>query len=200
MLTQSIPFEIHITTTNLPKSKVDLFVSMCVHNGGKPLLIELYQGEYISQPMFSKVIYSNNFNAVIAQISNYTHLLDQQGFQTKRIKTEIPASCVNIVQVPIELGFIPYFEWHGKIALNRMNELLELCSSYKVHLSRNSLKDEKQTQFITLREYGSSEVFQQRIDAVVRELAQGGWQVMKQQSEYCIFDTNIDLDRGWLPD
>lgn len=199
MHAQSIPFEIHITIADLPKSKLDLFVSICVQNGGTPLLIELYQGEYISQPMFSKVIYSNNFNTVNSQISHYTLLLYQNGFQTKRIKTEIPASCANIMQVPTEPEFNPYFEWHGKIALNRMDQLLALCRLHKVHLSANSLKDEKLTRFITLREYGSSEVFQQRIDAVLSNLGQGGWQVLKQQSEYCIQDTNIDLDRGWLP-
>ncbi|MDO1451734.1 hypothetical protein Q0590_36005 [Rhodocytophaga aerolata] len=199
MFTQPIPFEIHITTKDLPKTKIDLFVNICVQNGGKPLLIELYQGECISQPMFSKVIYSDNLNTVMAQASNYTHLLHQYGFQTKRIKTEIPASCVDTVQIPTQPGFTPYFEWHGKIEVNRIDQLLELCSSYKAHLSRNSLKDEKQTRFLTLREYGSKEIFQERIDAVVSRLAQGGWQVLKQQSEYCLSDTNIDLDKGWLP-
>lgn len=60
MLPQFISFEIHITIANLPKSKFDLFVRVCVQNIETPLLIELYQGDDLFCYTTSGAVYLRN--------------------------------------------------------------------------------------------------------------------------------------------
>ncbi|NUN99434.1 MAG: hypothetical protein HUU01_02325, partial [Saprospiraceae bacterium] len=95
--------------------------------------------------------------------------------------------------------FDKYFEWHCKINYIQIEELLGVCEKHKVHLSLNSLKNETNVRFITLREFGAKWTFGQRIAVVLSDLQKGGWTVLKQQSEYCIYDNNNFLDNGWLP-
>jgi hypothetical protein len=52
---------------------------------------------------------------------------------------------------------------------------------------------------VTLREFGSQRVFVERVETLVQALTAGGWPVAKAQAEYCVFDTNTSLDKGWLP-
>ncbi len=199
MLNQPIPFELHITTTDLHQNQIGSFVEVCSLNGGKPLLIELSQGEYTRQPMFNKVILVNEVEEAIKSAFDYAQVLNASGFQTTRVKIEIPSNCVKLVQESQETAFEPYFEWHGKILFNRVNQLLELCAIHKAHLSKNALKDDNTTRFITLRELGTKEVLEQRIDRLTNDFAKDGWDILKQQSEYCLYDTNMILDQGWLP-
>jgi hypothetical protein len=198
MPTPAITFELHLTTADLPRNQLDVFVGVCIRYGGKPLLIELSRGEYTRQPMFSKVIYADKPKEAIHQASSHVQSLRASGFQTTRVKIEVPSAYAGLFQSFRVATFEPYFEWHGKIPFLRVSQLLELCSNHGVHLSRNSLKDEHASRFVTLREFRSSEAFQQRIDALVKALEQGGWFVGKQQSEYCLYDTNTVLDNGWL--
>ena len=96
-------------------------------------------------------------------------------------------------------NFEKYFEWHGKIHLKEEKLLDQICEDHKVHLSLNSLKGESDIRFITLREYGDIDVFQDRKNSLINCLEGNNWQVLKEQSEYCIYDDNNYLDAGWLP-
>ena len=96
-------------------------------------------------------------------------------------------------------SFDNYFEWHCKINYTQIDELLELCQKHKVHLSLNSLRNESNIRFITLREFGTKQEFNLRILALSNDLRSGDWTILKQQSEYCIYDNNTFLDNGWLP-
>jgi hypothetical protein len=46
MAEQPIPFELHLTTNDLSPHQVEWFKQVCVQNDGKPLLIELAQGQH----------------------------------------------------------------------------------------------------------------------------------------------------------
>jgi hypothetical protein len=151
------------------------------------------------QPMFSKIIHVSHLEEAIAKAFGYSSRLNEQGFRITRIKMEVPSAYAERCQAYPGTAGDNYFEWHGKIVLDRMEQLLEVCAAHHAHLSRNSLKDEPTIRFITLREYGAKALFQQRVDTLAMALQQGDWPILKQQSEYCLYDTNTSLDKGWLP-
>jgi hypothetical protein len=193
------PFEIHLTVGYSPEKQISHFVDLCLANAAKPLLIELSSGEQVSQPMFNKIVYKKNLKEALTTATEYARLLDSNAFQVKRLKIEIPSDYVDKIQNDEQDIFKSYFEWHGKTEFNRAEQLNELCLRHHVHLSLNSLKDAVSTRFITLREFGAKSVFEQRIKRLLNDLKKGGWRILKQQSEYCLYDDNIFLDKGWLP-
>lgn len=199
MLQQAIPFELHLTVSDLPQNRIESFVAFCLAQEAKPVLIELAQGEYIQQPMLTKVLYCKKFVEAQHASTTYQSLLHQEDFKVRRIKIEIPAYCATLGQWEIQTSFSPYFEWHGKISFERPEELLQLCENHQVHLSLNALKDAQEVRFVTLREYGSQSQFEARVAHLIQALRNRGWPIHKQQAEYCLLDNNIKLDQGWLP-
>lgn len=198
MLSQTIPFEIHITLENLPSQRENEFIDFCKTNRAKPLIIELAQGECIQQPMLGKIIKSDNFDKVLTHTNELSQSLTDANFKHKRLKLEIPAYNYKLLQ-NLDTAFEKYFEWHGKINLSNKKALLNLCEKHKAHLSHNSLKNEGGLRFITLREFGAIDLFNNRIENLSTDLAIGNWEIHKQESEYCIYDNNTFLDNGWLP-
>lgn len=195
---QNIPFELHITVEDLLPAERGGFVAFCSQREAKPILIELSQGECIKQPMLTKVVKAPALEAALEQADVLSQQLQLASFRVKRLKIEVPASCASEWDTTPG-AFAPYFEWHGKIAYTGVDALKDLCLQHRVHLSLNALKNEGATRFITLREHGGKEVFEQRVKALVDALSDGDWPVMKQQSEYCVYDNNVFLDNGWLP-
>ncbi|MBD2576683.1 hypothetical protein [Oscillatoria sp. FACHB-1406] len=198
MLDRSIPFEFHLTTIDLPLSRQTEFIHFCSANGAKALTIELARGEHLKQPMLTQEIIANDLNFVFFVATELSNLLTAQNFPIARLKIEIPSSHSELFQDSVST-FERYFEWHGKIDYTQVEKLHFLCESHQVHLSRNSLAGEPKTRFITLREFGSKSQFENRIAALLGELQSGGWSLLKQISEYCVYDNNKFLDNGWLP-
>ena len=75
---------------------------------------------------------------------------------------------------------------------------MQICNTHRAHLSSNSLKNEDNLRFITLREFGTKQQFESRVQNILNALHKG-WDIIKQESEYCIYDNNVFLDNGWLP-
>ncbi len=195
-----IPFEIHITTKTLSLSQRDAFAGFCYSHEAKPLMIELAKGEHTDQPMFSKVVYLKNIDEALDVSTEYSLLLNKSNFEVVRLKIETMPGFAGLFQNEETGAFGKYYEWHGKVNFTDVDNLYAMCELHRVHLSLNSLKNEAGMRFITLREFGLERVFKVRIDALSKGLKTGGWQLTKQQSEYCIYDNNCFLDNGWLPD
>jgi hypothetical protein len=115
-----------------------------------------------------------------------------------RTKIEIPATLAPDEPLPEKSGRETYFEWHGKVEYTNVDLLVTLCEQHFAHLSRNALKGEASTRFVTLRDYGPKVGFNARVDKLSKALEAGGWPVLKSQREYCIYDNHTSLDRGWL--
>jgi len=194
-----IPFEIHITIANLPVHEQDRFVQFCRQQHTKPILIELAKGDFTQQPMLTAVVHATRLNEALQAANNYTAQLNKAGFITNRLKIEIPANCADGYKDDTQDDFGKYYEWHGKINYINADNLLALCMEHKVHLSINALKNDPGYRFITLREFSDEAIFTDRINRLGNSLKAGGWQLTKQQAEYCIYDTNHLLDTGWLP-
>lgn len=193
----NIPFELHITVRDLLVADVDHFVNCCTKQEAKPMIIELARGEYIHQPMMNKVIYATSLQEALSTANIMSQVLQKSHFPVKRLKIEVPADKYLYGFATLK-DFRPYFEWHGKVAYSNADALLELCAAHHVHLSLNALKKEQSSRFVTLREFGDSELFQGRVNKVSAALTTGGWPVIKQQAEYCVYDNNVFLDNGWL--
>jgi hypothetical protein len=197
MFASEIPFELHITTSPLLVKEIHDFVSFCLIHEAKPLLIELARGEYIAQPMMNKVIIVHSLDDALLAATGLSAQLHANNWKVQRLKIEIPA--YHAEKWNVEHAFKPYFEWHGKIKGNVTPELLGFCQQHRAHLSLNALKKEDNYRFITLRESGSKEVFQQRVDRIAGSLTAAGWPLIKDVSEFCVYDNNVYLDKGWLP-
>lgn len=197
MLETEISFEIHLTIGNLLRDKEKEFIDFCQQNGGKPLIIELFKGDYTHQPMFTKVIYSNDFASVLENSKRLSIELMDNHFTPKRLKIEVPDVHGALFDLA-NTSFDKYYEWHGKVEYLQAEKLEALCKQHKAHLSLNSLKEESNTRFITLREFGNRQTFVNKVSKLTQTLS-GEWTILKQQSEYCIYDDNIFLDKGWLP-
>jgi glycyl-tRNA synthetase beta subunit len=198
MFASEIPFELHITTSPLLVKETDDFVSFCNTHEAKPLLIELARGEYIAQPMMNKVILVHSLDEALLTATELSEQLNINNWKVQRLKIEIPAYHAEQWNVS-EHAFEPYFEWHGKIKGDATPELLGFCQHHRAHLSLNALKKEDNYRFITLRESGSKALFQQRVDRISGSLKAAGWPLIKEVSEFCVYDNNVYLDKGWLP-
>jgi len=193
-----IPLELHLTVQKIEGERLDEFSRWCLLQGAKPIIIELGSGASRQQPMLGKVIHGSGLTEALAAGRALSAALKRDGFETKRVKIEIPADCAGLADVGSGT-FGPYFEWHAKVSCSNTEALLAVARQHGGHLSRNAISGEQYARFITLREYGTRERFNQRIDALLAALAEGEWSILKIESEYCIYDSNISLDRGWLP-
>lgn len=196
MLQQAIPFEVHITTRELQEAEIAAFVTLCAQLEAKPLLIELSRGQYVQQPMLTKVIMAHSWDELADHVPLLVAKMEANEMNARRIKIEIPASDAARFTCPADS--IPYFEWHAKVDYTNIHYLMKLCAAHTVHLSLNALKEQTGSRFVTLREYGSRQIFEGRVTHLRNELLKGAWTITKEQSEYCIFDNNELLDKDWL--
>lgn len=197
-LSEKIPFEIHLTTEQLPAAREGAFVRHCEAAGAKALLIELSRGMHMQQPMLSTVVYSDDLRLILSKATTLSQALVKEKFGATRLKIETPAVHAHLF-AESESDFDRYFEWHGKIGYDQTEILAAICQKHKVHLSVNVLKSSPTLRFITLREYGTQERFEERIRQLVEALNTSNIPIHKQEAEYCIYDNNSFLDEGWLP-
>ncbi len=197
-LTEKIPYEIHLTIGDLPLDREQEFSTYCQSVGAKALLIELSKGLYTQQPMLSTIVYADSLEAILSEANKLSRGLEQHNFKAKRLKIEIPAFHAHRY-ADSPSAFDRYFEWHGKINYTDVELIEKLCQKHKVHLSLNALKNASGTRFITLREYGSKAIFEERIQGLLKDFETERLTINKQQAEYCIYDNNSRLDQGWLP-
>jgi len=192
------PFEIHITVEALPTSRLPAFVEVCQQLHAKPLVIELARGATATQPMLSKVVRRQSLAEALAVAAADAEFFRLHDLSATRLKIETAPYYSHLAASASNSAHLPYFEWHGKVAYERTDILLALCLEHKAHLSRNALKDQANTRFITLREFGAISIFQARVVALTTALHQQ-WPLLKQESECCLYDSNTALDAGWLP-
>ncbi|MGL4597712.1 MAG: hypothetical protein ACRCYO_09295 [Bacteroidia bacterium] len=198
MLDTEIPFEIHITTDDVSSNRKQEFVDFCVTRAAKPLMIELSKGNFVNQPMFSKVVYATDVHTILSNATEISSALTNQNFCVKRLKIEISPEHADLFK-NYATRFDKYYEWHCKINYTHVDKLLEVCEKHRSHLSINALVNQSNTRFITLREFGTKLEFEQRVLALTNDLQNGEWTILKEEFEYCIYDNNNLLDNGWLP-
>lgn len=190
-------FELHLTTQSIDNEKIVHFIDVCESLYMKPLLIELARGVYCQQPM-ATAHFQGDIDSVLAFANELSSCFAEQGFPIIRVKVEVALLALNIGAF-LSIQHDCYFEWHGKLKLHHTTELLQLCNQYNAHLSHNALKGEKDLRFVSIRQFVSDkQKFINFVNCFVNKLELGGWDIIKQQFEYCIYDSNDLLDKGWL--
>lgn len=197
-VTGLIPFEAHITIDAVNEGEEQRFLSFCNEYALKPLLIELERGVHWQQAMISALYPVQSLAEVIDYIQPVIAALKAALFYPVRLKVEVPSQCLDQLVLDSLMTPTAYFEWHAKVLFNDIDALTTLCELHQAHLSRNALKGATTMRFVTLREYGGQRQFDGRVKQLKHALQQGGWQINKQQSEYCVYDSNVALDKGWL--
>jgi 3-methyladenine DNA glycosylase/8-oxoguanine DNA glycosylase len=148
----------------------------------------------------------------LMQVWNEVHSLAEQilqaGFDVVRIKIEAMTYNQDIPVEDWEVSHHPasnYFEFHIKALLPADTDLQALeqqCSEQGAHLSANALKQMAKgyhQRFITLRLYGlGRKSAQARFETLITSLRSQQIQLVQPQQEYTVYDSNLQLDAGWL--
>ena len=163
------------------------------------MLIVLDKGEYINQPMITGIVHSTNYEEVKNVIEEVGAKFRDNGFTVVRTKVEIPAKEETYFDSRCcRAQSKPYFEWHGKVYVDDVAVLKQLCADSGGHISRNSLNADGKVRFVTVREYESAEHFYGRVGEIHTILHTNKIELLKQQYELCIYDSREELDRGWI--
>jgi hypothetical protein len=147
--------------------------------------------------MLSKVVRAPDLVAALALAAADATYLQEQSLAVTRTKLETAAHYTHLATPGRGPAFAPYFEWHGKVPYQQAKALRALCEQHGAHLSANALRGESTTRFVTVREFGTIATFQARV-AYLLAAMQSQWPLLKQESECCVYDSNQDLDAGWL--
>ncbi|MFC9710474.1 hypothetical protein ACFTRD_20210 [Paenibacillus sp. NPDC056933] len=191
-------FEYHVTMSDLKHNEKETFINICNDQNVKHVLIVLDQGEYINQPMITGIVHSTDYEEVKDVIEEVTTKFRVNGFTVVRTKVEIPAKEETYFDQPMLAQSKPYFEWHGKVYVDDVGRLKQLCPGSGGHISRNSLNANGKIRFVTVREYESAEDFYRRVEEIHAILHMNKIELLKQQYELCIYDSREELDRGWI--
>lgn len=189
--------EIHITTQPLNPAELEKFLAFCKENNFKPILIELDQGDTMQQPMISKAVEVENEHRLNSVIYQLERLFYDAGFKVLRLKKEIPLDFYDTGKW-YHTGSNKYFEYHAKLKFPNENDLLSLKQLPWVHISRNALKGEPDRRFVTYRHYGTKDEFLELTAGFKREFEARNLLVIKEEFEYCIYDSAEKIDNGWL--
>lgn len=195
----SIAFELHVTVAALRARQRSDFIHVCELLGAKPLLIELARGETQLQPMLSKIVFAQHLHEAITFAQQLTHELDSFGFSGVRQKLEV--ATVDLQYLSNCDASVIYFEWHARVPYQDVTALLALCEEHQAHLSLNAMANTDidktlKMRFLTLRRNQWQEFCV--ATAALRQQLRERWPIQKEISEACLFDSNLNLDHGWL--
>lgn len=171
--------------------------------------IVLARGAQIEQPMATWRHKRAVLSDVLSTATTRAKHLHATGYIVVRVKIEadphnedVPATDSDVLLHPAR----NYFEHHVKlmrVAAARRDLLLNVCLDHGAHLSRNAWREPTmgfEERFVTLRSYGMGRhASEGKLQDLLRALAGVGEWVIEIESEYCVYDSNLALDDGWLP-
>lgn len=145
--------------------------------------------------MFTKIVKSSDFDRAFDLVNKLTRKFEENNIKIARIKGEIISEDSKYFQVSKNHDFKPYYEWHCKIIIGSITDIIGLCHKYDAHLSINALDED--SRYITIREYDSELLFYQKVEKFNEILIKQDVTILKQKFEYCIYDSSLELDKGW---
>ncbi len=200
-------FETHITVCLHHLDDLSRLHQWCVDRGLKYLHILLDRGLTVSQPMLTR----RGRGSLTHQLAIATALcqtLNSEGFPAVRIKMEVSSTHSSVPKSTAEAQQQHpnrYFEHHIKVLLDPSTEitsLVELAEQQSAHLSRNILQirhDHYHERFITQRCIGvGQDTAQQRLQKLLAAIAALGYVAIAVEPEFVVYDSNFDLDKGWI--
>jgi hypothetical protein len=200
-------FETHITVCLNDSNRIENLQNWSRNHGLKCLHIVLDRGVTASQPMLTRHS-KGNLKGELKIASDLFQSLNAAGFSVKRIKIEAAVCNQGVPQSNAEALYHSsnrYFEHHIKLLLEPSANILtlaEIAQRHSAHLSRNVLRirsDNCYEQFITQRclSVGAIEA-RQKFQALLDEIASLGHSVIEVEEEYVVYDSNLEIDAGWI--
>lgn len=195
-------FEYHVTVET---NDIDKFVETCHCLRVKPVVIMLNSGEHVKQVMTSNFvmgIYPNNLKS----IQELAKKLEMSGFPSCRLKIEARVSSrsksrgIPLTAEQMSVWKDAYFEFHFKVKVDQggTERLFDLCRRKNGLIAWNGLKPEG-FYLITLRicSGGLPEALSANKN-FKNYLRSNGYTILQNQKEFVVYDSNPDLDKGWI--
>lgn len=174
-------------------------------------------GKYRNQPIFSAKYHGTKKDAIIASQLLYYHI-SQYGMTIYRVKVKMEIENSSQLLYPnlsdkcriASSDNTHYFEYKFDVKIEnivRWNQLAELCSKYGAHLyfdvylKRNRLVSPSKAWFATviLRCYSMRQTISNlQLELLRTEIFHQGFTFYSCQYTYCLFDSAVFLDEGWL--
>lgn len=201
-------FEAHITVSAAAGLDPRAFADTCERLGVKAVVIELPRGDTPHQPMTASY-HRGSLADALAEARALAAKLTAAGHTVSRIKLEaVGANNDEVPETDEAARAAPadrYFEYHAKLLLARdadTTDIVGACERHTAHLSRNARNvrdDGIAERFVTMRVYGVGRpAAERRFDALVADLCALGLDLGQLIREYTVYDSNVDVDRGWL--
>ena len=177
-------FEIHITVEY--DSRFEL---ICKENNIKIVHIDMGEGvptHLMTSHTYKEKDYQNEVIRLINLFKSYNFVIE-------RVKVE---STVNHHKA-LENVNESYFESH--ISINPVNQNEDIYIKLKLHKSRNLMKvGDSKKQMLTYRTYSTLIQHQTDLENIKLELMNSGIEINKTVTEYCLEDSNINMDSLWM--
>lgn len=201
-------FEVHVTVHVPREEYLGRFRDWCAKRGLKCVHIVLSRGEQVRQPMATWRRGDTVLPAVLDEANRHAADLTHAGTAVSRVKIE---AAPHNEDVPVRDADAAahaaenYFEHHVKLLRDQSaprEALVAACEPLGAHLSRNAFRRPAagmEERFVTLRSYGVGRATsEQELARLLDTLMTLGEQVIERESEYCVYDSNLELDAGWL--
>lgn len=201
-------FEAHLTVRVGDPAAADRFVAWCRGRGLKCVRIVLARGQSTDQPMATWRRAATTLSAVMTEADLLAGDAAGAGFAVVRVKVEADPRNADVPVADTDaVAHDPanYFEHHVKLrrpAAAPRDALSAACERHAAHLSRNAFRDggDAEERFVTQRAYGvGRDTAAARLGRLLADLRRLGETVAEHESEYCVYDSNLRLDAGWLP-
>ncbi len=203
-------FEMHLTVRTADEMALRAFQNWCESHEMKCVQIVLSRGQHTQQPMATWRRRETTLQQVVEEAQAFASGLNLNGVEVTRVKVEAAPYNNNIPVDQTQLAAHSpqnYFEHHIKVerdASASRETLTAVSERHGAHLSRNAFKQTAQgreERFVTLRDYenGRAESLA-ALTALIADLRAAGENVVEYESEYCVYDSNVELDAGWLVD
>lgn len=201
-------FETHLTLAPMESAQVEQLRAFAAGHGLKISHIVLSQGAQISQPMLT-FHRRGTLVEVQAESARLAAEFAARGHEVRRTKMEVEAAHALAPTTLAEAVALPmgrYFEHHLKLRLPALAETAALDLIGQRHcarLSRNALRvrtDATEERFLTQRFHHTPRAeAEASLHALERDLAAAGFEVLEIETEFVIYDSNLQLDAGWFP-
>jgi len=202
-------FEMHLTVQAAGGGSLAEFQQWCDLQQMKCVQIVLSRGAHVQQPMATWRRDKTTLPVVVKEAQKYAASLMAQGVNVTRVKVEAAPFNQQVPLTDADTALHPpanYFEHHIKVkrsaAVSR-GILLAVSEQHGAHLSHNAFKqlaDGMEERFVTLRTYAAGrQTSMADLNALLNSLRAADENVVEHESEYCVYDSNIQLDDGWLP-
>lgn len=197
-------FETHFTLRIPEAGEV---IDWAQKQGMKLTHIVLQDGVHPSQPMITRHSSGHLQNSYM-EAQYIAEEMRSMGAEILRIKIEVDADNPAAPATAGDALLWPptcYFEHHIKLLLPTGQEhtvLSTLANRHGARLSRNVLRhrqDQFEERFLTQRlHHQGHDAAAAALGSLQIELEEKSFTILEIEAEYVVFDSNIDLDAGWL--